>query len=78
MANVKAGVIGAVATVIVIIVELLLFPIALTFLTNLNDSVWLSESDKAILKNAPTLMVVIVLFTVLGGMVGSVYMAVKG
>lgn len=78
MANVKAGIIGAVATVIVIIVELLLFPIALSFLTNLNDSVWLSESDKAILQNAPTLMVVIVLFTVLGGMVGSVYMAVKG
>lgn len=78
MANVKAGVIGAVATVVVLIVELILFPISLTFLSQLNDSTWLSASDRTILANAPTLMVVVVLFTVLGGMIGSIYMAVKG
>lgn len=78
MANVKAGIIGAVSTVLVVIVEVILFPIALTFLTQLNDSTYLTANDRTILAQTPTLMVVIVLFTVLGGMVGSVYMAVKG
>lgn len=78
MANIKAGVIGAVATVVVLIVELILFPISLTFLTQLNDSGWLSASDRTILANTPTLMTVVVLFTVLGGMIGSIYMAVRG
>ena len=59
-------------------VELLLFPIALTFMTGLNSSTWLTASDRSILANAPTLMVVIVLFTALGGMIGSIYLAVKG
>lgn len=78
MSNVKAGVIGAIATVVTLMVELILFPIALTFLSNLNSSVWISASDRTILANAPTLMIVVVLFTVLGGMIGSIYMAVKG
>lgn len=78
MANLKAGIIGAVATVVVLIVELILFPISLTFLSQLNDSTWLSSTDRVILANTPTLIVVVVLFTVLGGMIGSIFMAVKG
>ena len=78
MANIKAGIIGAVATVVILIVELLLFPIALSFLTNLNDSEWLTDSDRTTLAYTPTLMVVIVLFTGLGGMIGSIYFAIKG
>lgn len=77
MANVKAGIIGAVATILVLIVELILFPIGLTFMTGLNNSAWVSSSDRTILANTPTLMVVIVLFTALGGMIGSIYLAVK-
>jgi len=78
MGNIKAGIIGAVATVVILMVELLLFPIALTFLTNLNESEWLTVNDRNTLANTPTLMVVIVLFTALGGMIGSIYLAVKG
>jgi hypothetical protein len=78
MANVKAGVIAAVATVVVLIVELLLFPVALSFMTNLNSSPFISAQDQSILANVPTLMIVIVLFTALGGMIGSIYLAVKG
>lgn len=77
-ADVKAGIVGAVGTVLVVIVELLLFPIALTFLSQLNSSTWISGTDRAILASAPTLMVVVVLFTILGGMIGSVYLAIKG
>jgi hypothetical protein len=77
MGDIKSGVIGAVATVVVVMVELLLFPIALTFLKSLNDSAQLSAGDRTILTNVPTLFVVIVLFTALGGMVGSIYMAVR-
>lgn len=78
MGSIKAGIIGAVATVILLIIELLLFPIAIGFLPSLNDSVWLSASDRTTLASVPTLMVVVVLFTALGGMIGSVYLAVKG
>ena len=78
MANIKAGVIGAIATVVVLIVELILFPISLTFMSQMNDSTWLTASDRTVLTKAPTLMVVVVLFTVLGGLIGSIYMAVKG
>jgi len=78
MANIKAGMIGAIGTVVLLILELILFPIALQFLTTLNASATLSASDKALLTSVPTLMVVIVIFTALGGMIGSVYLAVKG
>ena len=78
MVNMKAGIIGAVGTVVVLIIELLLFPMALTFLSQLNDSTWISASDRTILNNAPTLMIVVVLFTLLGGMIGSIFLAVKG
>lgn len=78
MANVKAGLIGAVATVVVVITELILFPIALNFLSTMNSSIWMSASDRTILAQAPTLFTVIVLFTVLGGMIATVYVAIKG
>lgn len=78
MSNIKAGIVAAVATVVVLIIELILFPISLTFLTNLNDSTWLTASDRSTLAQTPTLMVVIVLFTALGGMIGSIFLAVKG
>ena len=78
MANLKAGVMVAVATVVVLIIELILYPIALTFLTSLNNSVWISSSDRTIINNIPTLLIVGVLFTALAGMIGSIYMAIKG
>lgn len=78
MANIKAGIIGAIATVVILMVELILFPIALTFLTQLNDSTWISTSDRTTITKVPTLMVVIVLFTALGGMIGSIYLGIKG
>lgn len=90
MANVKAGIMVAVATVVILIIELILFPIALTFLSNLNSTAtcnstggncvneWISASDRSTLAQTPTLLVVIVLFTALGGMIGAIFMAVKG
>lgn len=93
MANIKAGIMGAIATVVILIVELLLFPVALSFMGGLNSTRncasgvtselnctgdWITASDRTILSSAPTLIVVIVLFTVLGGMIGSVLVAVKG
>lgn len=78
MANLKAGILGAVGTVVVVMVEYLLFPIALTFQSNLNSSSFVTASDRAILANAPTLMIVVILFTLLGGMIGSIFLAVKG
>lgn len=78
MANIKAGIMGAIGTVIVLIIELILFPIGLSFLSNLNNSEWISSADRNTLAQVPTLMIVVVLFTALGGMVGTVYLAAKG
>ena len=78
MANIKAGLVVAVGTVIVVMLELLLYPIALGFMTNLNNSPWVSSTDRTILNNVPTMFIVGVLFTVLGGAVASIYTVVKG
>jgi len=67
-----------------------MFPIALSLMGGLNTTAqcnstggnchteWISSSDRSMLNNTPTLMVVIVLFTALGGLIASIYMAVKG
>lgn len=78
MANIKTGVISMVGVVIAVILEYLLFPIALTFQSNLNDSSWVSTSDRTILGNSSTLMIVIILMTLIGGVIGSLYVAMKG
>ena len=78
MANIKAGFVGIVGTVVLIMLELLLFPIALNFLSNMNSSVYLSSTDRTTLTYVPTLMVMTVIFTVLGGAIGSIYVAIKG
>lgn len=100
MANIKAGLTGVVATAVVVIVELLLFPVVLNgFLGRLNSTAsgstsygasctgtqvvncsgeWIGATERTILRNVPTLITVIVLFTILGGVIGSVYVAVKG
>lgn len=90
MTNMKAGIIGVVSTIIIVTIELFMFPVALNFLPNLNSTAtcnstggncvneWISSSDRTTLASVPTLMVVVVLLSVLGGMIGSVYLAVKG
>lgn len=95
MGDMKAGIMVAIMTVVIIMIELILFPIALTFMTNLNStcqralnnatgscssggSEWISTSDRSTLTKTPTLLVVIVLFTALGGMIGAIYLGLKG
>lgn len=78
MVNLKAGLAAAIGTVVVVITELILFPIALTFLSSLNDSPFLSASDRTILAKTPTLMIVIVLFTLIAGMIVTIALAVRG
>ena len=92
MVNMKLGIMGAIATVVIVMIELILFPIVLLFLDFLNDSAckvknatgtcveqgWVSASDQTLLLNIPTLLIVTIIFTVLGGMVTSILLAVKG
>lgn len=78
MTNIKATAVGIIATVIAVILELLLFPIALTFQDTLNDSAWVTANDRTVLANSSTLMIVIILMTLIGGVVGSVYAGIKG
>lgn len=78
MTNIKAGVIGVIATVIAVILELILFPIALNFLTTLNDSSWVTSTDRTILNNTSTLMIVIVIMTLIGGVIGSIAVSMRG
>lgn len=78
MANVKAGVMGVIVTVILVILEYILFPIALNFQSTLNSSAWVSASDRTLLANNSTLMIVVIIMTLVGGLLASVYFAVKG
>ena len=78
MSDIKAGVVGVIATVIAVILELILFPIALNFMGSINDSAWTSANDRTILANTPTLMIVIVVMTLIGGVIGSIYVSMKG
>ena len=77
MANIKGGAMGILFTVIILILEAILFPIVLTFQSNLNDSTWVTTTDRTILANNSTLMIVMMIMTLIGGVVASLIVAIK-
>lgn len=78
MVNLKAGAEGVVITFVVLLLECILFPIALIFLSIFNASAWLGTNDRTILATSSTIMVVTLLFTLISGMIGSIYVSFKG
>lgn len=92
MANIKIGIIGIIGTAITVVMEYLLFPIALGFQSSINSTCdwnstgkfcidggrqWISDSNRTILNNTSTLMIVIILMTLISGVIGSLYFAIK-
>jgi len=78
MADLRKGIIGVILTVISVILEFVLFPLALTFQSAMNDSAWLTASDRALLQRNSTLMILIIIVTLIGGVMLSVYVGIAG
>lgn len=77
MVDLQSGMTAIIATVIILLLELVLFPIVLIFMTVFNASSWLGSNDRTLLATVPTVMIVVILLTVVGGVAASGYMIMR-
>jgi len=90
MADLKKGIIGVILTVVAVIFEYVLFPIVLSFQSSMNSTCierdvnstcigggeWISASDRTLLQRNSSLMILIIIVTLIGGVMFSVYVGI--
>ena len=78
MVNMGAGFKGVIGTVVLILLECLLLPVALVFILIMNGTQMLTANDRTILASTSTIFVAMIIVTAVGGLIASAYLALTG